>query len=120
MGSEDEFDIEDATEKDSDTEETSREKPVKGKGRRTEVDDQFFKLSDMEKFHDMEDPSDFLGENDGDEEDLIDLFDDVPDEGEADMMYSDYWSNETQGDDEENNEADDDEEEDEEEEEDPC
>ena len=111
--SEDELDIEEAAEKESDTEEISRDKPLKDRGRRTEIDDQFFKLSDMEKFHDIEDPSDFLGGNDDDEEELIDFFDDVPDGGEADMMYSDYWkTNETLSDHGDENDGDDDEEED--------
>ena len=61
------------------------------KGRKTELDDNFFKLSDMEKFHDMEDPSDILKGKKDEEEDLVNMFEDIPDDEDANMMYKDYW-----------------------------
>ena len=87
---------EDLDEKDNDDFDDSSKRKLKesGGGRKTELDDQFFKLSDMEKFHDIEDPSDMLKGKNDDEEDIIDLFDDIPDEDgdeAANMMYGDYW-----------------------------
>ena len=67
---------------------------AKDKGRKSEIDDQFFKLSDMEKFHDIEDPRDILQGGKGqdeDEEDLVDLFDEIPDEDDSNTMYKDFW-----------------------------
>ena len=95
---------EDELEEDGDDDEDTTEKPSKRKtketGRKSEIDDQFFKLSDMEKFHDIEDPKDILkGKDDDGEEDIIDMFGDIPDEDDeaANMMYGDFW-NENEGD----------------------
>jgi len=89
---EDELDLENE-EEDEDEKGESVKLPSKEKGgRKTELDDKFFSLADMEKFHDMEDPSDILkGKKDEEEEDLVDMFEDIPDDDDANMMYQDYW-----------------------------
>jgi len=89
---EEELDLENE-EEDEDEKGDSVKLPSKEKGgRKTELDDKFFSLADMEKFHDMEDPGDILkGKKDEEEEDLVDMFEDIPDDDDANMMYKDYW-----------------------------
>ena len=112
---EDELDLENEDEnEDEDGDPVKLPSREKG-GRKTELDDKFFSLADMEKFHDMEDPSDILkGKKDEEEEDLVDMFEDIPDD-DANMMYKDYWLENEGGpgdtDDDENNEQSEDEEE---------
>jgi len=114
---EDELDLENE-EEDEDEKSDSVKLPSKEKGgRKTELDDKFFSLADMEKFHDMEDPSDILkGKKDEEEEDLVDMFEDIPDDDDANMMYQDYWlenkgdPGDIDDDDDENNEQDEEEE----------
>ena len=80
------------SEADGDEEKKSHvERTSESKGRRTEIDDKFFKLSDMEKFHDMEDPSDILNSKKSEEDELVDMFGDIPDDDDANTMYKDYW-----------------------------
>ena len=57
----------------------------------TEVDDDFFKLRDMEAFLDLEDKRMEAGEpyDDGDGED-IDMFDNIDDEDDKPVNYKDY------------------------------
>ena len=45
----------------------------------------------MEKFHDMEDPSDILNSKKSEEDELVDMFGDIPDDDDANTMYKDYW-----------------------------
>jgi U3 small nucleolar RNA-associated protein MPP10 len=80
-----------------------------GAGRVTEVDDQFFKLSDMEKFLDVEDKKE-MREKVEDEND-VDLFEEDADDDEQQVMYKEYF-NEGDGKDEEEDEPDSDEEDD--------
>ena len=95
---EDELDLENEEDSDEDAEGDSVKLPAKEEkgGRKTELDDKFFSLADMEKFHDMEDPSDILkGKKDDEEEDLVDMFEDIPDDDDANTMYKDYWLDNT-------------------------
>ena len=65
-----------------------------GGGRKTEVDDQFFKMSEMEKFLDHEDKRELKKDKkkeDSDDESDLDLFDEMS--GEEEMMYQDYFKN---------------------------
>jgi len=83
---------------DEEGEGTFKERERSGGGRKTEVDDQFFKLSDMEKFLDIEDKKEMNKdkENDSEDEDQIDMFDEIPDKEEA-IMYKEYFSNDNDG-----------------------
>merc|ERR1719466_615218 len=58
----------------------------------TEVDDQFFKMSDMERFLDIEDRKemDKGKKEESEEEDAIDMFDEIPDD-EDKIMYKQYF-----------------------------
>ncbi|XP_026493569.2 U3 small nucleolar ribonucleoprotein protein MPP10 [Vanessa tameamea] len=65
------------------------------------VDDQFFKLQDMEKFLVNEEKIDIKGKksNDDDDEGSVDMFDDIEseasdNEGGKEMMYSDFFNDE--------------------------
>nr|XP_026493569.1 U3 small nucleolar ribonucleoprotein protein MPP10 [Vanessa tameamea] len=65
------------------------------------VDDQFFKLQDMEKFLVNEEKIDVKGKksNDDDDEGSVDMFDDIEseasdNEGGKEMMYSDFFNDE--------------------------
>lgn len=69
---------------------TFKERERKGGGGRvTEVDDQFFKLSDMEKFLDTEDKKE-MGEKVEDENGL-DLFEEDADDDDQQVMYKEYF-----------------------------
>jgi len=83
---------------DEEGEGTFKERERSGGGRKTEVDDQFFKLSDMEKFLDIEDKKEMNKdkENESEDEDQIDMFDEIPDKEEA-IMYKEYFSNDNDG-----------------------
>jgi len=83
---------------DEEGEGTFKERERSGGGRKTEVDDQFFKLSDMEKFLDIEDKKEMNKdkENESEDEDQIDMFDEIPDKEEA-IMYKEYFSNDYEG-----------------------
>jgi len=83
---------------DEEGEGTFKERERSGGGRKTEVDDQFFKLSDMEKFLDIEDKKEMNKdkENESVDEDQIDMFDEIPDKEEA-IMYKEYFSNDYEG-----------------------
>ena len=83
---------------DEEGEGTFKERERSGGGRKTEVDDQFFKLSDMEKFLDIEDKKEMNKDkdNDSEDEDPIDMFDEIPDKEEA-IMYKEYFSNDIEG-----------------------
>lgn len=72
------------------------------------VDDQFFKLRDMEQFLINEERVEEKGKIKDDDEESIDLFNDIYDEdsdNEQDMMYKDFY-NDYCNDDEENNKFD--------------
>jgi hypothetical protein len=66
----------------------------------TEVDDDFFKLRDMEAFLDLEDKRMEAGEpyDDGDGED-IDMFDNIDDEDDKPVNYKDYFNDDQEIDD---------------------
>jgi len=83
---------------DEEGEGTFKERERSGGGRKTEVDDQFFKMSDMEKFLDIEDKKEMNKdkENESEDEDQIDMFDEIPDKEEA-IMYKEYFSNDNEG-----------------------
>ena len=112
---EDELDLENEDDNEDENGDPAKLPSREKGGRKTELDDKFFSLADMEKFHDMEDPSDILkGKKDEEEEDLVDMFEDIPDDDDANMMYKDYWLENEGGpgetDDDENNEQSEDEE----------
>jgi len=77
---------------DDEGEGTFKERERSGGGRKSEVDDQFFKLSEMEKFLDMEDKKemDKGKKEESDDENVIDMFDDIPDP-EGNIMYKEYF-----------------------------
>jgi len=83
---------------DEEGEGTFKERERSGGGRKTEVDDQFFKMSDMEKFLDIEDKKEMNKDkdNESEDEDQIDMFDEIPDKDEA-IMYKEYFSNDNEG-----------------------
>jgi len=83
---------------DEEGEGTFKERERSGGGRKTEVDDQFFKMSDMEKFLDIEDKKEMNKDkdNESEDEDQIDMFDEIPDKEEA-IMYKEYFSNDNEG-----------------------
>ena len=63
----------------------------------SEVDDQFFKLRDMEKFLEAEDRREETGGGGAQDEDDIDLFGDIEDgEDDGPAMYSNYFRDEDQ------------------------
>ena len=102
---------------------TFKEREKRG-GKVSEVDDQFFKLSDMEKFLEAEDRKEMKkGPDDKDEEDAIDMFAEEDDDGEQRAMYKEYFDKDAEadnggeGDDEDDEEDEGDLEDDEEEEE---
>jgi len=78
---------------DEDGEGTFKERERSGGGKKTEVDDKFFKLSEMEKFLDSEDKKEEMkGKTpESDDEDLLDLFEDIPEGDEKRVMYKEYF-----------------------------
>jgi len=79
---------------DEEGEGTFKERERSGGGRKTEVDDQFFKMSEMEKFLDLEDKKELNKDKkeESEDEDAIDMFDEIPDSKEA-IMYREYFDN---------------------------
>ena len=77
---------------DEEGEGTFKERERSGGGRKTEVDDQFFKMSDMESFLDIEDRKemDKGKKEESEDEDAIDMFDEIPDNEET-IMYQEYF-----------------------------
>jgi len=77
---------------DEEGEGTFKERERSGGGRKTEVDDQFFKMSDMERFLDIEDRKemDKGKKEESEDEDIIDMFDEMPDD-EDNIMYKEYF-----------------------------
>lgn len=78
---------------DEEGEGTFKERERSGGGRKTEVDDQFFKMSEMEKFLDFEDKKELNKDKkeESEDEDAIDMFDEIPDSKEA-IMYREYFA----------------------------
>lgn len=91
---------------DDEGEGTFKERERSGGGRKSEVDDQFFKLSEMEKFLDMEDKKemDKGKKEESDDENVIDMFDDIPDP-EGNIMYKEYFDKDDPGAEDEDNEG---------------
>lgn len=86
---------------DEEGEGTFKERERSGGGRKTEVDDQFFKMSDMERFLEIEDRKemDKGKKEESEDEDAIDMFDEIPD-NEDTIMYKEYFdkdNTETEG-----------------------
>jgi len=79
---------------DEEGEGTFKERERSGGGRKTEVDDQFFKMSEMEKFLDLEDKKEMNKDKkeESEDEEAIDMFDEIPDSKEA-IMYREYFDN---------------------------
>eukprot|EP00092_Neocalanus_flemingeri_P031592 GFUD01034310.1.p1 GENE.GFUD01034310.1~~GFUD01034310.1.p1 ORF type:complete len:666 (+),score=304.77 GFUD01034310.1:38-2035(+) len=77
---------------DEEGEGTFKERERSGGGRKTEVDDQFFKMSDMERFLDVEDRKEMEKgkKEESEDEDAIDMFDEIPD-NEDQIMYKQYF-----------------------------
>jgi len=77
---------------DEEGEGTFKERERSGGGRKTEVDDQFFKMSDMERFLDLEDRKEMDKDKkeESEDEDAIDMFDEIPD-NEDRIMYKQYF-----------------------------
>jgi len=77
---------------DEEGEGTFKERERSGGGRKTEVDDQFFKMSDMERFLDIEDRKEMEKDKkeESEDEDAVDMFDEIPDNEEA-IMYKQYF-----------------------------
>lgn len=77
---------------DEEGEGTFKERERSGGGRKTEVDDQFFKMSDMERFLEIEDRKemDKGKKEESEDEDAIDMFDEIPD-NEDTIMYKEYF-----------------------------
>ena len=71
--------------------ETKKKLEDSGGGRKTEVDDQFFKLSDMERFLDLEDKRELKKDENREDsnEEEVDLFEEMS--GDEEMMYQDYF-----------------------------
>jgi len=74
---------------------TYKEKERKGGGRSTVVDDQFFKMSEMEKFLDLEDKREIDKKEDSDDE--FNMFDEIS--GDENVMYKDYFDEHSELDD---------------------
>ena len=91
---EDELNDDDDDEDEGGKVKTKKKLEDSGGGRKTEVDDQFFKLSDMEKFLDHEDKRELKKdknrtESDSEDEEDVDLFEEMS--GDEDMKYQDYF-----------------------------
>ena len=98
----------DELEDDEDETGTFKERERKGGGRVTQVDDQFFKLADMEQFLDAEDRKE-INKTEDEKDDGMELFEEDGDSNEKRVMYKEYFDKDMKAGDDASEEGDSDE-----------